>query len=321
MKALVVGAGNIGMRYIENLRTLGYSVVVVETDEKKSSQLKEEGYEVYGNISEVRDTVDFVIVATPTDTHLSIAQVVSNWVGMKGIFIEKPLSYNMDGVDSLIYTCKANNIKLMCGCNLRFHNGVSLVKTLLNNKSIGDVVCADYTFGHDLTKWHPDTDYTQSYSAGEHGGILLDDIHAIDLFEYLFGEIKSVKGSLHNSKTLNIKKEDIADYILEFNNGIIGRIHSDYINIEYTRNMYITGTGGSIIWDFAAGEVLIRTPAIDQWRIFTAKEELNEMYIREMQYFIGCIEQNVNPMSDGVSALEVAMELKESTDTHEANRV
>ena len=49
------------------------------------------------------------------------------------LFIEKPLSLNMEGVDELVKTVKKRNLISMVGCNMRFHPAVSYIHNTLNS--------------------------------------------------------------------------------------------------------------------------------------------------------------------------------------------
>ena len=58
-------------------------------------------------------------------------------------------------------------------------------------------------------------DHTKMYSSkkSEGGGVLLDLIHEIDLAYWLFGKTHKIKSFLSNTKTLNIRTEDVANII------------------------------------------------------------------------------------------------------------
>lgn len=326
MNILNIGFGNIGVRHASNLKTLGHTIRVYDISEASRKRASEEGYCIYSTLEEaLASQPEIVMICTDTSSHISVAQTVltSNNNMLKGIFIEKPFSYNLDGVFTIKNMCDERNIKLMTGCNLRFAQGIHLIETLLNNKAIGKVYACHYFFGHDLKQWHPDTDYTLSYSAGSNGGILLDDIHACDLMLHLFNNILDIKGYLSHTNTLKTQNEEIADYILSCgdkinHNEVLCHIHSDYLLPDYTRTLEIFGTGGIINLDFKEGFVSLKTPAIPEWRSFNVLEPLNEIYIRELNHFIGCIEHNIEPISNGIEALKWICELKKQNESSKA---
>lgn len=309
MHFLITGVGgSIGYRHYQNIVSLGHTCCGIEPDISKHIKFKD--VKIYMTKEEVfLDNIDAVVICSPTSEHINDAIFFAT--KNKHIFIEKPLSYNMDGVNTFVNICREQSIKLMTACNLRFNNGIRLVSILLNNKSIGKPLSCQYYFGHDLRQWHPDRDYTKSYSASYTGGILNDDIHALDLLIYLFGLPVDIKGILYKSGILNIEQEDIASYVIKFDSGVIGSIVSDYLSPSYLRNMQIIGEHGIIHWSFDEGYVNLKTKNIDSWRTFNTSEPTNEMYIREMSYFIECIQKDIKPFSDGIEPLKWILKLKE----------
>ena len=238
--------------------------------------------------------------------------LIHNNSNLKGVFIEKPISYNLDGVSTIVNICKERNIKLMIAENLRFNRGIELVKILLDNNSIGKVFACNYFFGSCLKDWRPDTDYKLSYSSHKNGGIANDDIHAPALLLHLFGPVTKTIGILHNTHTLEIVEDDIADYILQHNNGIISHIHSNYLLPFYCRTLEIYGLEGSIQFDYVDKIVNIRTKSLDVWRTFDCSCDTNDMYMKQLQYYISCIVNNIEPYYNGISAIEIITKLKEN---------
>lgn len=265
-------------------------------------------------MQEALDTMpEIVLICTDTSSHVPICQevLIHNNTNLKGIMIEKPISFSMEGVETIKSMCKERNVKLMTSCNLRFNNGVELISLLLNSKTIGKPLSCQYYFGHNLRLWHKDRDYSKSYSALTNGGILNDDIHAIDLLMYLFGNPTDIKGILHKSGILEIKNEDIASYVVKFDSGVIGSISSDYLSPFYMRNIQIVGEQGIIHWSFDEGYVNLKNDDIKEWRTFSTQEPINNMYLNELIYFINCVEKNETPFSDGIEPLKWILKLKE----------
>jgi predicted dehydrogenase len=317
MKIAIIGMGSIGKRHAKNLIHSGHEIIIIESDINKSSRLKQNGCKVYGSLSDCEDSFQMAIVCTPTQLHIPIAQSLALRKGIKGIFIEKPLSYNMDGVKTLFSVCAEQNIRIGSACNMKYLNGIHLVKILLSSQAIGTVYHAQYFFGHDLRKWN-DRDYKCTYSAGEHGGILLDDSHSIYLCEDLFGSFKHLKGNLHRIGTLDIQNEDCSNIITTTDQNISVSIHSDYLCPDYTRNIEIYGTGGTIQYemiketnlDMMVQYVHLKTPAIQETRTFCCSEPMNEMYVHEMDKFIQFVTRNIDTFHTGLSEIELITKLK-----------
>src|SRR5882672_7407751 len=122
---------------------------------------------------------DTVLVTAPSSMHVELA-IVGARNGCH-LFIEKPLSHTLDGVGELLETVKRQTLITMVGCNMRFHPGPALVKRLIDEGVVGNVLAARVKTGSYLPEWRPGMNYRDSYSASVQmgGGALLDCIHEI----------------------------------------------------------------------------------------------------------------------------------------------
>ena len=132
MNALIIGLGSIGTRHLNNLYAL---------DVKDISAFRERNLSVPSSIP---DTVslysDFdealnknpkiIIIANPTSMHIDYSQkaLESNC----HLYIEKPISDSMDGVEQLLKLEKKTNRIIQVGCQLRFHPHLLKIKQQLD---------------------------------------------------------------------------------------------------------------------------------------------------------------------------------------------
>lgn len=317
---LVCGFGSVGIRHADNLKTLGHAVNVYDISEEARKKSVELGYNTYSTLQEALDILpEVVLICTDTSSHVPIAQevLVHYNHNLKGIFCEKPLSFSMEGTETLKSMCDEKNIKIGCSCNLRYLSGIRLVKTLLDSGNFGKIVSCEYYFGHWLPHWHNNDTWKESYSASKNGGVTLDDSHSINLIEYLCGDIIESKGILYHTGLLDIKCEDIATHIHKTDKGVVCRITSDYINHIYTRNVSLVCEKGNIQWEIESIEdgniissVCIHTPNIKEWRVFSCNQPLNSMYIDMIVDYMDCATKNKEFQCDGISELKIIDKLK-----------
>ncbi len=83
---------------------------------------------------------DAVIVATPEPDHLEPVRAAARH-GCH-VFVEKPLATSLDDADKIILACKEANVRLMVGYILRFETSYALIKTAIEEGSIGKFLSA-----------------------------------------------------------------------------------------------------------------------------------------------------------------------------------
>ncbi|MFH0942882.1 MAG: Gfo/Idh/MocA family oxidoreductase [Candidatus Beckwithbacteria bacterium] len=253
MKLVIVGLGSIGKRHKKNLEFLGQEIVLSF------------------------ENADGVLVCNPTALHLQTALKAIR-LGLP-VFIEKPLSHNLENLDQL----KGN---ILIGYCLRFDESLKKFKKTIPAKGVESVkiVCCSF-----LPDWHPKTDYRLSYSAKKSlgGGVLLDLSHEIDYALWFFGSVKKVSAKLQMAPELEIETEAIADLQLEFVSGIKADIHLSYASRHPARFCEIKTSNQTLRWDFKPN---------------------NEMYVEEMRHFIKVCSGQEKPLvtaADGRRVLEV----------------
>ena len=252
MQFACVGQGSIGKRHTENLIKLGHKVIALDIGDP------------------LRYDVDAAFICSPTQFHCEHAyEYLSRKIPT---FIEKPLTHNYNEMVKFIQSLASNNTISMVGCNMRFHPAILDAKDMVSKHK---AIFARAEYGYYLPFWRKG-DYTKSYSASEYGGIILDDIHEIDLLYYLFGKIVDLKTVFGKVSDLQIKQEDIAETSILFESGISASVHQDYLCKNYHRTLEI---------HFAHERVKFELPVT------------NLAYKKMIEYFINCVKNNITPMN------------------------
>ena len=320
---LVVGCGSIGERHIGNLIQLkvGRIVAFDVRPDRRADVVRKFGVESPDALESAwKLRPDVALIAVPTNMHVPLAvQAAEHGCHL---FIEKPLSHRLDGVNQLLEVVKEQKLLSLVGCNMRFHPGLLTVKELLEKGAIGRVVSVRAEFGQYLPDWHPWEDYRQGYSArqAQGGGVILDASHEIDYVRWLVGDVDKVACFSGKLSQLEIDTEDTAAILLHFVNGIIGEIHMDYVQRAYSRTCHVIGEEGTIRWDYTAGEVRWCSAETGRWQVFLnpAGWEPNQMYLDEMRHFLNCLAGEENPELDvfqGTEVLKIALAAKASAKT------
>jgi predicted dehydrogenase len=294
-----VGLGSIGQRHLKNLRKLtDEPILAYRTNPKKNKDfIKRHGARVFSDFSKaLAEKPDAVFITNPTSRHLPYALRAAK----QGchLFIEKPISGDLKGVDNLFKIIKKKKTICQVAFQLRFHPNLRLIKKLIENKKIGKVLFARIEVGQYLPDWHPGEDYRVGYAAKRDlgGGVILTLIHELDYAYWLFGAIESVGAFADKISSLEIEAEDIAAIIAKTKTGVILEIHLDCIQRPMGRSCQIVGEKGKLEWDYLNSEVRLFSGRNGQPKIYRADNfEKNEMYEDELKYFLHCLKNKSKP--------------------------
>lgn len=314
MNVLVVGYGSIGKRHVGNLVNHdGVEKIIVYSKIKEhiSGTYKKDITMINAaetNLSAAADESkpDFAIIANETYKHMDTAITLAQ----RGIdlFIEKPLSHNLEKMDVLKDIVRKKNLKVFIAYNLRFLPAIEYLRKQIRGGELGDLYFAQIEAGQYLPSWRPDAYYAACYSADvkRGGGVALDLSHEIDYMRYLFGEPQSWKTIKSKASDLNINAEDIFAGIYKYFNGFICQLHMDYLQEKPKRAIRVVGSKGQIFCDLVEKCIDIQTSG--QKKRLTDENFFNtaETYKTELAHFIAALGSG-SPVAisfdDGIKAL------------------
>lgn len=290
LKILIIGFGSIGQRHFRNLESLGYKEVsVFDIDSAKI-----QGKKSVSNLDEgTLKNFDVAFVCNPNHKHIEVALKCAK-AGLH-LFIEKPLSHNLKGINKLQKIVEKKSLVNMVACNMRFHPALQEIKKFIDAGTLGKIYSIDHRFGQFLPLWRPGTDYRQNYAAKKEmgGGIVLDDIHEFDLLFWLnnFSEVKKFSLIKSNSGALEIETEDQAKATFEFKNGVLGSVFCDYLSKSYIRECLVLGEKGNLKWSWKDNQIIFESEN-EKKTIFAPHQiDLNQMYVEEIKYFLDCVKE------------------------------
>ena len=318
LKFLIVGFGSIGKRHFDNLSQIGGVEVSVLT--RRHITLPDTT--VYGSLAHALDKeFDAVFITNETALHIPTAIAFAE----RGchLFIEKPLSDSLKDVAKLTNLVSKYNLKVMIGCNMRFHPVVNLGKDFLQQNKIGRIVSARMEAGEYLPDWHPGRNYQNSYSARKEkgGGVILDLSHELDYAYWFFGDPGKVFALSGKRSDLPIETEDVAEILIEFQSGVWCQVHLDYIQRRPSRSFKLIGTEGLMQADLIANKMSVFEASKVEWEVFDMWGDFqrNKMYLDEARHFIdylnGSLERPLISLEDGIRVLQMALAVKESSKT------
>lgn len=333
MKILVAGLGSIGQRHVRNLRTLlGDDVDLLAYRVRKNSPViradlsAEEGGDVeraYGirsfdDLDEaLAEAPDAAFVTNPNHLHIPVALAAAR-AGCH-LFIEKPVAHNLDGVEELAVEIERQGLVCFVGYQLRFHPAFRELQRLLAEGELGAVLAVRIEFGEYLPGWHPYEDYRQLHVSrrAEGGGVLLAQIHDLDLVYALFGLPRRVFALGGKRSTLEIDVEDTVTMLLDC--GVPVHVHQDLLQRPPVRVYELIGEDAKAVWDANAGTLTV-TPAGGEANVLDVAVDRNDLFLDQLRHFLACVRGDEQPVVDlaaGVDSLRIALAAQRSLETGE----
>jgi len=319
---LIVGLGSIGKRHLRNILAIENTKkleIIIYSKQTKSYLSNYKNIKIFDTLDKcLLEKPDVGFITNETVHHIPIAIKLAK-VGLD-LFIEKPLSNKISNVKTFSKIIKTKKLITLVGCNLRFHRCINEIKNLIDQKVIGDIISVKVECGTYLPDWHPNEDYSKSYASRDDlgGGVVLTCIHELDYLYWFFGETQEVFSMTGKYSNLKITTSDLSAIILKFKNNIIAEVHLDYFQKPEARSCKLIGTKGTIIWDSLSNEVKIYDFKKAKWKskLRIKKYDKNEMYVKELEHFIQCInkkKKTINDISQGEYVLKVALGIIKSS--------
>jgi predicted dehydrogenase len=325
MNCAIIGCGRIGCgfddnfskiikthagAYINNPQTNLIALCDVDKKKIKRYSKKYKIFRTYTDSDELfkNEKLDCVSICTLVETHLDLVKNAA-MNGVKGIFLEKPITTNLKNAKEIIDICKKYDVTLIVDHQRRFHPAYDLVKKILEKKEVGDIQLVNVFYG---------------------SGIANTGSHMFDLLRMLFGDIKSVEGKLSKNISNNIQDPNL-DVILEFDS-FNCNIHSLNYKNYAVFEAEIFGTKGVLKLEMINNKVdffKVTSKKASVFKIleplkFKVKESKHSPIELGLQNLLQCIKMKKTPKSsayDGYKSLEVIIAAIQSAEKKEIIRL
>jgi UDP-N-acetylglucosamine 3-dehydrogenase len=211
----------------------------------------------------------------------------------KHVLVEKPMATHTKQAEKLLEVAEENGLHLTVGFLMRFIPGLQHIREAVENKKIGELVCAT---AKRVSQW-PER-------IGDVGVVKDTAIHDIDVMRYISNEdpigVYAKTGSMRHRKF-----EDYAQIMLTYKDGKSAFIESNWLTPYKTRTLTVTGSDAIMRLDYMTQELWIEAPKENVQPRFPWQEPLK----CELQHFADCITEKNKPLItgvDGLKALQIA---------------
>jgi len=292
----VIGAGFWGKNQARVFRELKEADLLAICDinaERAKNVAKQFGVKPYTKTGRIlrRKDVEAVSICT-WSTDLAKETLKALKAG-KHVLVEKPMATSVKQAEKLLATAEKMGLHLTVGFLMRFIPGIQQIKNAIENKTIGELVCAT---AKRVSEW-PER-------IGDVGVVKDLAIHDIDVIRYLFKEdpiaVYAKAGSMRHKKL-----EDYAQIMLTFEGGKSAFIESNWLTPYKTRILMVTGSKAIMKLDYITQELIIE----DAKETVQPRYPWQEPLKLELQHFVNCVLKKEKPLitaMDGLKALHIA---------------
>ena len=258
-RILLTGAGSIGRRHVQNLRSLtpGTELIAVCRGEESARWAAGVGVVAVPSVEAgLRMNPEIAAVCSVSSRHADDLDLLMPAV--EGLYIEKPVVTGTVGLRAVRALLDAGWCKpTVVGCNLRYLPAVGMLKDLCDRGEAGRVALASLRVGQWLPDWRPGRDYRQSYSAhrDQGGGVIFDLVHELDSACFLFGDIVHGQAAAGSRSSLALESDEAASITLLMKSGLPVQIALDYVSRKPVREYTVVGDAATLRLDFMAREL------------------------------------------------------------------
>jgi predicted dehydrogenase len=330
MKLLFVGLGGVGQRHLRNSLSINPGTEIHSYRERGltfeiSNDLKtdtttniDEKYNITNHptfISAISASPDAVIISNPSSMHFEIfSKCIKNKIPC---FIEKPLAVSTDGLSEILLMAEESNLTTMVGFQLRFNPVIKELKRIIDNKELGNILSFRAEVCEYMPGFHPYEDYRNLYCSKKElgGGVVLTQIHELDLIIYLFGTPEKVMAYGGKLSSLDIDVEDSVDILMQKDNLSLS-LRMDYLQNPRRRSGVIYGENDWVEYDLVNLKIEFGSGKKLSWDDF----DRNNMFIDEMKDFFKSVEKNRDssiPIKEGSKSLYLAEGILKSLNNKE----
>jgi len=250
-----------------------------------------------------RAQFDAVVITTPTFTHADLAVMAAN--AGKHILLEKPMALNLEECDTIIAAVEANGVLLQLGFMRRFDPEFVAAAERIEAGEIGrPMLIKSLTHGPGLPPaWARDLKTSNGMLAevNSHDWDCVRWLMGSD-YERVYVEVANFKGAARGVDTEHFYDNVLVN--IRFESGGLGSISGvcpcDY---GYDARVEIVGEKGIMQIGDMRGQAVVVCTNRDQGLLTpiyrTWPQRFEWGYIREMEHFVQCIQDGIQPKVGG----------------------
>lgn len=313
-RVLIVGVGSIGERHLRTFGATGRADLSICETNESLRQTVGDRYGVakrYAGVDEAladrSQPLDAAIICAPSQMHIPIATQVAE-AGVN-LFIEKPLSTTLDGIDALMSLVQRKGIKAAVAYTYRSHPVLRSMRQAIREGRFGRPVQVVSVWGQHFPKYRPAyrNIYYTSHATG--GGAIQDILtHAINAGEFLVGPIDRLVADAAHQVLEGVTVEDTV-HVIARHGDVMGCYSLNQHQAPNENIITVICERGTARFDLNNARWQSMTEPGGEWRTeMTFSLERDDIFINQANLLLDLLEGTGEPpctLAEGLQTLRV----------------
>ena len=238
LKLGVIGAGAWGRNHVRTVAGLADAelAAVCDTDAKTRERVAKQypATFVTGDVAALLERVDAAIVASPANTHATLAQRCIE--AGKPCLVEKPFALNPRAAEAVARQAVERRVPVLAGHLLVYHPAVERLRAMVQGGELGRVF---YLYGMRLNLGQVRQDENALWSFGPHD---------VSVALYILGETP-VRVAAQGKSYLQPNIEDVVFLTMEFSSGVLAHVQLSWLDPHKVRKLTVVGAKKMVVFD------------------------------------------------------------------------
>ncbi len=319
-RLLVVGVGSIGERHLRCFQATGrVDVSICELNDGLREKIADQyGVEQqYADLeTALADRHDCAVIATPAHLHIEMSkQAVQSGLDL---FIEKPLSTNVEGIKELQSLLDEHQRKAAVAYVYRAHPALAAMKEAIDSGEFGKPVQLVVVSGQHFPTYRPA--YREIYykSRATGGGAVQDALtHSMNAGEYLLGPVETLVADFSHQVLEGVDVEDTV-HVITRQGSVLGNFSLNQHQAANESMITVICERGMLRFEFQKSWYRWIKEPDSEWQVgYQETLERDTLFQRQAAAFLDYLDGSCPPLcslAEGTQTLAVNLSILDSVD-------
>lgn len=301
LRFALIGTGGIAQTYAQAFQQSDCCKLVAAADVNETSAkafAEPFGAKAFSDYKTLADNAEFdaVIIATPPNTHLEIAEFFMSCG--KHVLCEKPLCLTAAEATKMLETAEKTGVVFTMATKFRYCEDVVKAKAIIASNVLGEIVQFENAFTAKIDmshRWNSDKEISG-------GGVLIDNgTHSVDIIRYFLGAITEVL-AVETGRTQNLSVDENVKMFAKTENNIAASVDLTWgINKELPNFISVYGTNGTLHIGWRESKYKLNSSP--DWTVFGKGYDKVQAFKSKLENFRNAIANGEELLTKPVDAL------------------